>query len=59
MSARREQQEMGVLDAITQLEKEKRAEQDYEYLLQQEAERLKIQGYQPQVSHLIASTGTT
>lgn len=53
VSARREQQEMGVLDEISQIETEKKAEQDYEQLLKQEAERLRIQGYQPQVRNLL------
>lgn len=50
MVARQEQQERGVVDEIAQLESEKKAEQDYEELLRQEAERLRLQGYQPSVS---------
>lgn len=50
MTSRREQQEVRVMDEVAQLEEEKKAEREYEELLRQEAERLRIQGYQPQVS---------
>lgn len=49
ISARREDKEREVVGEITQLETEKQAEQDYDELLRQEAERLRLQGYQPQV----------
>lgn len=41
-----------MVDEITQIETEKQAEQNYEELLRQEAERLRLQGYQPQVAAL-------
>ncbi|KAF6025751.1 TCHP [Bugula neritina] len=49
VSARRDQQVKGVADEIAQIESEKKAEEEYEELLRQEAERLRIQGYQPQI----------
>ena len=49
MTARRDEQERGVIDEITHLETEKKAEHEYEEMLRHEAERLRLQGYQPQV----------
>jgi len=38
-----------VVDELAALDTERRAEDDYDEMLRQEAERLRIQGYQPQV----------
>lgn len=50
MTARRDEEVKGVIDEIAHIETEKKAEQDYEEMLRQEAERLRLQGYQPSVS---------
>ncbi|XP_067935044.1 trichoplein keratin filament-binding protein-like [Watersipora subatra] len=49
ISTRMTEKERGVVDEIAQLEIEKKAEQDYDELLRQEANNLRLKGYQPQI----------
>jgi len=36
-----------------ELEEEKQAEEDYEQMLKQEAERMSVRDFQPKVSHVV------
>jgi len=52
MTARREMRVDEDMQLRLELEEEKKAEEDYEQVLKQEAERMSVRDFQPKVNHM-------